>query len=156
VAIDLIVRGICCCARVCRLVADPRDLDRRSLPRARPHLLLREWRAAGIPAGLRRLDARNLDRRVEIAFPVLDPDLQTRIREILEIQLADTVKARRIRRRELERMPPSGERALRSQQKLYDHRREEWARRAAHRRQTPRCIARRGRPRTVAREEGAA
>jgi hypothetical protein len=27
---------------------------------------------------------RNLDRRVEIAFPVLDPDLQARIREILE------------------------------------------------------------------------
>ena len=39
---------------------------------------------------------RNLDRRVEIAFPVLDPDLQAQVREILEIQLADTVKARRI------------------------------------------------------------
>ncbi len=39
---------------------------------------------------------RNLDRRVEIAFPVLDPSLQAQIREILEIQLADTVKARRI------------------------------------------------------------
>jgi len=39
---------------------------------------------------------RNLDRRVEIAFPVLDPDLQARIRQILEVQLADTVKARRI------------------------------------------------------------
>jgi polyphosphate kinase len=39
---------------------------------------------------------RNLDRRVEIAFPLLDPHLQAPIREILEIQLADTVKARRI------------------------------------------------------------
>jgi polyphosphate kinase len=39
---------------------------------------------------------RNLDRRVEIAFPVLEPRLQAQIREILEIQLADTVKARRI------------------------------------------------------------
>ena len=39
---------------------------------------------------------RNLDRRVEIAFPVLDPRLQAQVREILEIQLADTVKARRI------------------------------------------------------------
>ena len=39
---------------------------------------------------------RNLDRRVEIAFPVLDPALQAQVREILEIQLADTVKARRI------------------------------------------------------------
>ena len=39
---------------------------------------------------------RNLDRRVEIAFPVLDPDLQAQIRDVLEIQLADTVKGRRI------------------------------------------------------------
>jgi len=61
---------------------------------------------------------RNLDRSVEIAFPVLDPDLQTRIREI---QLADTVKARRIRADgSSERIPPSGGRALRSQQKLYE------------------------------------
>jgi polyphosphate kinase len=39
---------------------------------------------------------RNLDRRVEIAFPVLDPDLQAQIGELLEIQLADPVKARRL------------------------------------------------------------
>ena len=64
---------------------------------------------------------RNLDRRVEIAFPVLDPDLQARIREILEIQLADTVKARRIRADgSSERIPRSGGRALRSQQTLYE------------------------------------
>jgi polyphosphate kinase len=39
---------------------------------------------------------RNFDRRVEIAFPVLDPVLQTRIKEILEIQLADNIKAWRM------------------------------------------------------------
>ncbi len=64
---------------------------------------------------------RNLDRRVEIAFPVLDPDLQAQVREILEIQLADTVKARRIL--------PDGSSAriraaqaarLRSQERLYE------------------------------------
>jgi polyphosphate kinase len=37
---------------------------------------------------------RNLDRRVEIAFPVLEPALQEEIREILEVQLSDSVKAR--------------------------------------------------------------
>jgi polyphosphate kinase len=64
---------------------------------------------------------RNLDRRVEIAFPVLDPDLQMQIREILEIQLADTVKARRILADgSSERIPASGRRALRSQQRLYE------------------------------------
>ena len=35
---------------------------------------------------------RNLDHRVEIAFPVLDPGLTFHIREILDTQLADTVK----------------------------------------------------------------
>jgi polyphosphate kinase len=64
---------------------------------------------------------RNLDRRVEIAFPVLDTVLQAQIREILDIQLADTVKARRI-------LPDGrsmhiradGESALRSQERLYE------------------------------------
>ena len=37
---------------------------------------------------------RNLDRRVEVAFPVLDPAIQAQIMEILETQLADTVKSR--------------------------------------------------------------
>ena len=36
---------------------------------------------------------RNFDRRVEIAFPVLDPQHQLKLREILEIQLSDTAKA---------------------------------------------------------------
>jgi polyphosphate kinase len=40
---------------------------------------------------------RNLDRRVEIAFPVLDPALRERLRVLLETQLADTVKGRRVR-----------------------------------------------------------
>jgi polyphosphate kinase len=35
---------------------------------------------------------RNFDRRVEIAFPVLDEQHKTRLKEILEIQLTDNVK----------------------------------------------------------------
>ena len=35
---------------------------------------------------------RNFDRRVEIAFPVIDSQLQAQLRQILEIQLGDTVK----------------------------------------------------------------
>jgi polyphosphate kinase len=37
---------------------------------------------------------RNLDHRVETAFPILDPELQAEIREVLEVQLQDTAKAR--------------------------------------------------------------
>jgi polyphosphate kinase len=35
---------------------------------------------------------RNFDRRIEIAFPVLDPRLQSKLKDFLELQLADTVK----------------------------------------------------------------
>jgi hypothetical protein len=56
-----------------------------------------------------------------VTTTVLDPDLQARIREILEIQLADTVKARRLLPDGTsERLPPIGGRALRSQQRHYE------------------------------------
>jgi polyphosphate kinase len=35
---------------------------------------------------------RNFDRRVEIAFPVLDGQHQVKLKEILEIQLSDNIK----------------------------------------------------------------
>jgi polyphosphate kinase len=36
---------------------------------------------------------RNFNRRIEIAFPVLEPQIQKKLKDILELQLADTVKA---------------------------------------------------------------
>ena len=36
---------------------------------------------------------RNLDKRVEITFPVEDEDLKKKVIEIIHIQLADTLKA---------------------------------------------------------------
>ena len=36
---------------------------------------------------------RNLDRRVEIIFPVLDPGLQKKVRHILQVELEDNTKA---------------------------------------------------------------
>jgi polyphosphate kinase len=123
VVIDLIVRGICCLRpgvpglssriRVISIVD-------RYLEHARISYFENGGQAEYLLASADWMP-RNLDRRVEVAFPVLDRDLQTRIREILEIQLADTVKARRIRSDgSSERMPTSGERALRSQQRLYE------------------------------------
>lgn len=37
---------------------------------------------------------RNLDRRVEITFPVIDPRVKEKVKHILEVELADTVRAR--------------------------------------------------------------
>jgi polyphosphate kinase len=123
VRIDLIVRGMCCLrpgvpglsSRIRVISIVDRYLEHARISYFAngedPEYLLAS--ADWMP--------RNLDRRVEIAFPVLDPHLQTQIREILEIQLADTVKARRI-------LPDGSsvrirgrmESRLRSQERLYE------------------------------------
>jgi polyphosphate kinase len=37
---------------------------------------------------------RNLDRRVEVAFPILDPALRAELRQLLDLQRADNTKSR--------------------------------------------------------------
>lgn len=39
---------------------------------------------------------RNLDHRVEVGFPVLDPEIKSEIRDIIDIQLRDNTKAREL------------------------------------------------------------
>ena len=36
---------------------------------------------------------RNLNRRVELLFPIEDPDCRARVKEVLDVELADTVRA---------------------------------------------------------------
>lgn len=43
---------------------------------------------------------RNLDRRIELAFPVLDESIKNELHDIITIQLKDNVKARKINRRQ--------------------------------------------------------
>src|SRR5207247_4578560 len=95
VTVDLIVRGICCLRpgvpglssriRVISIVD-------RYLEHARICYFENAGNAEYLLASADWMP-RNLDRRVEIAFPVLDQDLQALIREILEIQRADTATA---------------------------------------------------------------
>jgi polyphosphate kinase len=64
---------------------------------------------------------RNLDHRVEVAFPILDPRLQAEVREILDVQLADTVKARLLRPDGTSvRLRPDGGVGVRSQDRIYE------------------------------------
>ena len=123
VTVDLIVRGICCLRPgVAGLSSRIRVISivDRYLEHARICYFENAGNAEYLLASADWMP-RNLDRRVEIAFPVLDPDLQARIREILEIQLADTVKARRILADGTsERIRAVAGRALRSQQRLYE------------------------------------
>jgi polyphosphate kinase len=98
VAVDLIVRGICCLRPgVPGLSDNIRVIS--IVDRYLEHARIFHFDNAGDPDSLLSSAdwmPRNLDRRVEIAFPIVDRGLQARVREILDTQLADTVKARRI------------------------------------------------------------
>jgi polyphosphate kinase len=123
VTIDLIVRGICCLrpglAGLSERIRVISIVD-RYLEHARVFYFLN----AGIPEyWLASADwmPRNFDHRVEIAFPILDTDLQRQIDEILAIQLADTVKARIITAEgSSQRRRADGAPTLRSQERLYE------------------------------------
>jgi polyphosphate kinase len=63
---------------------------------------------------------RNLDKRVELAFPVLDERLKLELRQMLEIQLADTEKARELAADGSSvRLRRAGGEGRRSQEELY-------------------------------------
>ncbi|HKW95086.1 MAG TPA: polyphosphate kinase 1 [Methylomirabilota bacterium] len=98
VNIDLIVRGICCLRPGIPGLSDrirAISIVDRYLEHARVFYFQNGGESEYWLASADWMP-RNLDHRVETAFPVLDPRLQTQIREVLELQLADTVKAREI------------------------------------------------------------
>jgi len=119
VDIRLLVRGICCLVPGTGPVADRiriRSIVDRYLEHARVwvfhaggrediHLTSADWMT------------RNLDRRIEVAFPIHDPEARRRILGDLELQWSDNVKARRIgggRTNERVR-PAAGEPEMRAQ-----------------------------------------
>lgn len=95
VKIDLIVRGICC------LKAGVRGLSENITVRSIVGNFLEHSRIfyfynsgfEDVYMGSADWMPRNLDKRVEITFPVEDEDLKREVIEILNIQLADTLKA---------------------------------------------------------------
>jgi polyphosphate kinase len=124
VRIDLMVRGICC------LRPGVEGLSERIravsiIDRFLEHGRVFYFENGGAPEyWLASADwmPRNLDHRVEVAFPVLEPALQEQIRDILEIQLADNVKARRILPDGRSERIHAGEDValVRSQERLYE------------------------------------
>jgi polyphosphate kinase len=123
VRIDLIVRGICCLRpEVPGLSSNIRVTS--IVDRYLEHARIFYFENGGSPEYLLASAdwmPRNLDRRVEIAFPVLDPALQTQVGRILEVQLADTVKARRILGDGTSvRVQAGGRPMVRSQDRLYE------------------------------------
>ena len=123
VQIDLIVRGICCLRPGVPALSD-RIRVISIVDRYLEHARIFYFHNAGEPDYLLASadwTPRNLDGRVEIAFPVLDPKLQGQLHTILDIQLADTVKARVILPDgRSQRISPDGVAPLRSQERLYE------------------------------------
>jgi polyphosphate kinase len=66
---------------------------------------------------------RNLKRRIEVAFPVFDETIREELREILRLQLRDSVKGRLVNARQDNAHRLEGE-PLRSQYAIYDYLRE--------------------------------
>jgi len=64
---------------------------------------------------------RNFKRRIEIAFPILDPQLQTKLKDILELQLVDSVKAWQMNPNgSYVRKPSTDGRGFRFQERFYE------------------------------------
>ena len=99
VKIDLIVRGICCLRVGIPGVSE--NISVRSIVgNFLEHSRIFYFENDGEPQifmGSADWMPRNLDRRVEILFPVEDETLKARICHILEVQLADNVKAQYLR-----------------------------------------------------------
>jgi polyphosphate kinase len=63
---------------------------------------------------------RNLDRRVEVTFPIYDPDLRKDLKEFLDVEWSDNVKARILDETLSNQYRPRKGEAVRSQSVLYE------------------------------------
>lgn len=95
VQIDLIVRGICCLVAGKPGVSENirvRSIVGTFLEHARIFYFYNDGNEE-VYMGSADWMPRNLDRRVEIVFPVETPDLKEKAKHILDVQLRDTLKA---------------------------------------------------------------
>jgi polyphosphate kinase len=125
VKVDLIVRGTCCLRPgVPGLSENIRALS--IIDRFLEHARIYHFANDGQPETLLSsadLMPRNLDRRVELAFPLVDPILAAQVMEMVELQLHDTLKGRvlgsegEVVRCGLDLQDPP----LRSQLRIYEH-----------------------------------
>ncbi|HRH68303.1 MAG TPA: polyphosphate kinase 1 [Flavobacteriales bacterium] len=125
VKIRLIIRGICC------LVPGIEGLSANIevisiVDRYLEHTRVYHFHNGGRPlVMLSSADwmGRNLDRRIEVAFPVTDPALQRTVMELMELQWSDRVKARIIDPLQTNRYraPKPRDRSSRAQEATYKY-----------------------------------
>ena len=96
VDIDLIIRGICCLRPGVPGLSEHirvRSIIGRFLEHSRIYYFYHDGQEALFLSSADWMP-RNLDRRVELMFPLRDADLRKRVMKLLQIQLADTDRAR--------------------------------------------------------------
>ena len=96
VKIQLIIRGICCLVPQVKGLSDNItviSIVGRFLEHARVYIFGNEGQEKMYLASADWM-TRNLDRRVEVVFPIYHPEVYQELREIINIQLADNTKAR--------------------------------------------------------------
>lgn len=95
VEIDLVVRGICCLKVGIPGVSEHirvRSIVGNFLEHSRIFYFLNDGEEE-VFMGSADWMPRNLDRRVEILFPVLDDEIKRKVKHILDVELADNMKA---------------------------------------------------------------
>jgi polyphosphate kinase len=123
VKIQLLVRGICCLKAGIPGISD--NITVMSIvDRYLEHSRIYYFENNGNPKiylSSADLMPRNLDRRVEIAFPIESPELKQEVMDILSISLSDTVKLRvQQPNGTYERIDRRGKEYLQSQQLFYE------------------------------------
>lgn len=98
VRVDLIVRGICCLRPGIPGISENihvRSIVGRFLEHSRIYYFNRN-NEKHLFLSSADMMTRNMTKRVEIEFPILDQDIEADIIDVLELQLADTMKAREL------------------------------------------------------------
>ena len=96
VQIDLIVRGICCLRPGVQGLSENirvRSIVGRYLEHSRIFWFANAADDEAVLIGSADMMPRNLDRRIEVVLPILDPALKERLREALDLALADDSNA---------------------------------------------------------------
>lgn len=123
VEIDLIIRGICCLKPGIPGVSENisvRSIVGRFLEHSRVYYFYSDGQEV-IYLSSADLMTRNLDRRVELLFPIEDHKARKKIKEILQLSLLDTEKARILNKDGIyTRVDRRGKELLNSQIAFYD------------------------------------
>jgi polyphosphate kinase len=123
VEIRLIIRGMCSIVPELKGVSENLkaiSLVDRFLEHSRVYMFANAGRTICMLSSADWM-TRNLDYRVEVAFPVRDPKLRKEVETVLDMQWKDNVKARKVDASGSNKIVKNDEEPFRSQEKIYDY-----------------------------------